>query len=306
MTNSVINLEKEPLASFADWEDGYALRPWANVSLHLYWTMVSVGVVYGLFVSCHFASREKQRKISTFMAVVVQVVTAGLFVFNAYLSVRTLMMIRVNFQLFQRYRETVFIFDSDEDVSIQKIITRSLWSKVLIVFQCCGFASYTDWAKIEQNFVPDNCCRLPKPGYGKNFFLENIYQRGCEEKLTIHIKHQYIIQTHDDQIVYLLVSVVFGVTAILITFFFVKAWWYNCGNNHNRENGYMLVNDEERQDPLNEAENPEDQLAYIFNRVFHDKNTQRLFEEVLGPWRDSEDAVFWNIYGEKHFSGNTF
>ena len=34
--------------------------------------------------------------------------------------------------------------------------------------------------------------------------------------------------------------------------------------------------------------------------------TQRLFGEVLGPWGDSEDAIFWNIYGEKHFSGNAF
>ena len=33
---------------------------------------------------------------------------------------------------------------------------------------------------------------------------------------------------------------------------------------------------------------------------------KRLFGEVLGPWRDSQDAIFWNIHGEKHFSGNTF
>ena len=33
---------------------------------------------------------------------------------------------------------------------------------------------------------------------------------------------------------------------------------------------------------------------------------KRLLGEVLGPWRDSQDAVFWNVHGEKHFSGHPF
>ena len=33
---------------------------------------------------------------------------------------------------------------------------------------------------------------------------------------------------------------------------------------------------------------------------------KRLHGEVLGPWRDSQDAIFWNVHGEKHFSGHPF
>ena len=33
---------------------------------------------------------------------------------------------------------------------------------------------------------------------------------------------------------------------------------------------------------------------------------QRMFGEVLESWGDSQNAVFWNIHGEKHFSGNPF
>ena len=57
----------------------HALQPWARVSLHISWTMVSIGVLYALFIWCHFGTRKRQRKISTFMAVVVSVVTVGLF-----------------------------------------------------------------------------------------------------------------------------------------------------------------------------------------------------------------------------------
>ena len=33
---------------------------------------------------------------------------------------------------------------------------------------------------------------------------------------------------------------------------------------------------------------------------------QRLFGEVLGSWRDSENTIFWNLHGQKHLSGHTF
>ena len=38
----------------------------------------------------------------------------------------------------------------------------------------------------------------------------------------------------------------------------------------------------------------------------HGTGAKRLHGEVLGPWRDSQDAVFWNVHGEKHFSGHPF
>ena len=70
--------------------------------------------------------------------------------------------------------------------------------------------------------------------------MENIYQRGCEEKLTKNLKHQYIIQTQIEQIFYWVVSVVFLSSATLITFFSFKT----CMINNNIQNGYLLVSDD--------------------------------------------------------------
>ena len=244
----------------------YTLQRWANISLHISWTMVSIGVLYGLFVWCQFGTRKRQRKTSTFMAVVVPVVTVLLFVFTTYLSVCALMMLRnvPDFRLFyHHHRENTFVLFS-RVWSLQKILTQNIWYKVQIVFQCCGFYSYNDWTKIERDIVPDSCCRIYKAGCGRNFSMENIYQRGCEEKLTEHIKQQYIPQTQDEQIFYVLVSIVFSVAAILITFFSVKAWC-SCEKNNNRENGYLLVNngDNDLEHLDFEPENPEDRLVYI-------------------------------------------
>ena len=254
----------QPLAYFANHR--YTLQPWAELSLHIGWTMVSIGVLYGLFVWCQFGTRERQRKISTFMAVVVSVVTVLLFVFTTYLSVHSLMMLRnvPDFRLFHpSYKENTFELFS-RVWSLQKILTQNIWYKVQIVFQCCGFYSYTDWTKIERDVVPDSCCRIYEAGCGRNFSMENIYGGGCEEKFTEHIKQQYIIQTQDEQIFYLLVSIVFSVAAILITFFSVKAWC-SCEKNNNRENDYLLVNngDNDLEHLDLEAENPEDRLVYM-------------------------------------------
>ena len=94
--------------------------------------------------------------------------------------------------------------------------------------------------------------------------MENIYRGGCEEKFTEHIKQQYIPQTQDEQIFYLLVSIVFSVAAILITFFSAKAWC-SCEKSDVSENGYLLVNngDNDLEHLDLEAENPEDRLVYI-------------------------------------------
>ena len=203
--------------------------------------MVSVGVLYELFVWCQFGTRERQWKISTFMAVVVSVVTVLLFVFTTYLSVHALMMLRnvPDFRLFHlSYKENTFELFS-RVWSLQKILTQNIWYKVQIVFQCCGFYSYTDWTKIERDVVPDSCCRIYKAGCGRNFLLENIYQRGCERKLTAHIKQQYIIQTRVEQIFYWVVSIVFLSSATLIMLFSAKT----CIRN-NTENGCLLVSDD--------------------------------------------------------------
>ena len=74
-----------PLAHFT--YHRFTLRPWANVSLHVGWTMVSIGVLYGLFLWCQFGTRERRKKISTFIAIFVTVVTVMLFVFTACLCV---------------------------------------------------------------------------------------------------------------------------------------------------------------------------------------------------------------------------
>ena len=89
--------------------------------------------------------------------------------------------------------------------------------------------------------------------------MENIYREGCEEKFTEHFKQQYIPQTQDERIFYLLVSIVFSVAAILIKFFSAKAWC-SCEKNNNRENGHLLVNngDNDLEHLDFEPENPED------------------------------------------------
>ena len=98
-----------PLVYFTN--NRYMLQDWADLSLHIGWTMVSIGLLYGLFVWCQFGTRERQRKISTFMAVVVSVVTVLPFVFTTYLSVHALMMLRnvPDFRLFHpSYKENTF------------------------------------------------------------------------------------------------------------------------------------------------------------------------------------------------------
>ena len=112
-------------------------------------------------------------------------------------------------------------------------ITSNYWNKLQIVFQCCGLDGYTDLANIEQGVV-----RIHKPGCGRNFSMENIYQRGCEEKLTKNMKH--IIETRVEQIFYWVVSVVFLSSATLITFFSVKT----CMINNDIHTSYLLVSDD--------------------------------------------------------------
>ena len=117
--------------------------------------------------------------------------------------------------------------------------TLSHWNKTQVTLKCCGLNVYTDWTRNERDIVPDSCCRIYKAGCGRNFSLENIYQRGCEGELEEHIKKQYITQTQDEQIFYLSVSIAFFTSAILITFFSVKTWM----KNNNTDNGYVLVSD---------------------------------------------------------------
>ena len=176
--------------------DRFILEPWANISLHIGWTMVSMGVLYGLFVWCQFGTRERQRKISTFMAAIVPVVIAGLFLFTVCLSWYAFWMLRfaIGFNLYEFYTSMKENFNLQSSngphlMGIRvKSETLSHWNKTQITLKCCGFHSYTDWTRIERDVVPDSCCKIHEPGCGKNFLLENIYQRGCERKLTEHIK----------------------------------------------------------------------------------------------------------------------
>ena len=52
-----------------------------------------VGLLYGLFVSCGFGTRQSQQKISLFMPVAVPVVTEGFFLFTGCLSMFACMML---------------------------------------------------------------------------------------------------------------------------------------------------------------------------------------------------------------------
>ena len=220
----------------------HKLRPWANVSLHVGWTMVSIGTLYGLFVWCHFGTRERQRKVSTFMAAFVTVVTVLLFVFTACLCTYVyVVMLRYaldfrlyRFPLLKSMTATYFWRDSR---------TRNLWDRTQIAFECCGVTSFKNWTRFERDTVPDSCCKIHKPGCGKNFSLTNIYQRGCKGELAHHMKQQYVMQTQDEQIVYLLLAILLAVSAILITFISLKSK-YGWMNNK-REDEYVLVNNDD-------------------------------------------------------------
>ena len=67
-----------PLATIA--HRRYTLQPWVDVSPYIGWTMVFIGLLYGLFIWCHFDTRERRKKISTYMAVIVPLVTIGFFI----------------------------------------------------------------------------------------------------------------------------------------------------------------------------------------------------------------------------------
>ena len=184
------------------------------------------------------------------MAAIVPVVIAGLFLFTACLSWYTFWMLR--FAIGYNLYESSFLMSMKENFNLQSsnrprmmgirlnFNTLNHWNKTQVTLKCCGLNSYTDWTTIERDVVPDSCCKIHETGCGKNFLLENIYQRGCERKLTEHIKQQYIIQTRVEQIFYWVVSIVFLSSATLITFFSIKT----CIRNNNIENGYLLVSDD--------------------------------------------------------------
>ena len=238
-----------PLAHFT--YHRFTLRPWANVSLHIGWTMVSIGVLYGLFVWCQFGTRERQRKTSTFMAVFVTVVTVMLFAFTACLCLYACVVLKYATDFgFSRFTALMrmkanFNMEDSETLCLRRMRVTSLsqtlsyLNKTQITLKCCGLNGYTDWTRNERDFVPDSCCRIYTPGCGRNFSMDNIYQRGCQGEIKEHIKKQYITQTKDEQIFYLSVSIAFFTSAILITFFSVKTWM----KNNNTDNGYVLVSD---------------------------------------------------------------
>ena len=234
-----------PLALFTSCR--HALQPWAEISLPIGWTMLSIGVLYGLLVWCHFGTRERQQKISAFRSVVVPIVTIGLFVFTGCLCVYAHMMLKYaigfdfyEFPVLMSMRDK-FNLQPFNGLRLREDETATQWNKTQITLKCCGLDGYTDWTEIEQDIVPDSCCRIPKPGCGKNLSVENIYQRGCQEKLTQHIKRQYITQTQDEQIFYLIVSIVFFASANVIMFFSVMTCM------RNKENSYYLVSDDARE-----------------------------------------------------------
>ena len=144
------------------------------------------------------------------MAAFVPVVIAGLFLFTACLSWYAFWMLRfaIGFNLY----EFPVLMSRKEKLNLQSsnrprvmairlnFNTLNHWNKTQVTLKCCGLNSHTDWTKIEVDVVPDSCCKIYKPGCGKNFLLENIYQRGCERKLSEHIKQQYKIQTRVEQI----------------------------------------------------------------------------------------------------------
>ena len=72
-----------PLASVIHNIDRKSLQPWVDALLHVAVLMVSIGILYALFVLCHFGTREMRKKRSTLMAAAVPVVTVGLFLFTA-------------------------------------------------------------------------------------------------------------------------------------------------------------------------------------------------------------------------------
>ena len=197
----------------------YTLQPWVDVSLYIGWTLVFIGVLYGLFVWCHFGTRERRKKISTYMAVIVPLVTVGLFVITACL-----------FRFANAMLKKPGLYVGQNEVlrrmklNVENPKTLSVWNKPQIALKCCGLGGYTDWTGTKQGTVPDSCFRIYKPGCGRNFTLNNIYRTGCDVKLADHIEDQYYIQTRNQQNAFHTVSIVFLTWAILITFFSVMAW----------------------------------------------------------------------------------
>ena len=153
------------------------------------------------------------------MAIVVPVVTVLLFVFLACLSLYTYLMQKhgtdfdfYRFPVVMRMKEQFNMQDS-QTLRLRRMTVRSMsemprhWNKTQMTLKSCGLNSYADWARIEQDVVPDSCCKIYQTGCGRNFSPEDIFQIGCEGEITVHIKKQYIIQTQDEQIFYLLVSI---------------------------------------------------------------------------------------------------
>ena len=137
-------------------------------------------------------------------------------------------------------------------LNVEDVKTLSVWDKPQINLKCCGLGGYADWrgAKPNSGVVPDSCCRVYKPGCGKNFTLESIYQTGCDQKLSEYMGDQYFIQIQNQQSAYQKVSVVFFTWAILITFFSLKACcdhsWSEIlwRNSHSVEKMTLTVNPE--------------------------------------------------------------
>ena len=193
-----------PLTSVAHRQ--YSLQPWVDVLLHVAVVVVSIGILYGLLVWCHFGTRQMRKKISSFMTVAVPVVTVGLFLFTADLfRSANVMLEKPGFYVFQLLMSRRAHLNAEDP----KIL--SVWDKSQISLKCCGFGDYTDWRGDKPHLVavPDSCCRVHKPGCGKNFTLESIYRTGCDEKLSKYIDHQYFIQTQNQQNAYQNVSIVF-------------------------------------------------------------------------------------------------
>ena len=182
MTRFLMKLR--PLASMA--HRRYTLQPWVDVSLHIGWAMVFIGALYGLFVWCHFGTRVRRKKISTFMAVVVPLVTVGLFIITACLfRFANVMLKKPGF-----YVGKIQVLRHME-LHVENPKTLSVWNKPQIALKCCGLGGYVDWTSTKSNTVPDSCCRIIKAGCGKNFTLNNIYRTGCDKKLADHIEDQY-------------------------------------------------------------------------------------------------------------------
>ena len=166
--------------------------------------MISVGVAYSVILWCQFVAGKRQKKIATFMAVLVSLATASLFVFAGVLWAQAFLFLSNvwYFQLDFEYRYRQYHHS-------QKMFNTSIWNKIHIAFDCCGAANYTDWTRLQRDLVPDSCCKTYSPGCGRNFSLANIIQTGCLGNLEKHVKLQYLSQTQEQKLGVLLLMLIF-------------------------------------------------------------------------------------------------